>query len=186
MPTLAVLLPQFLGVLQQTEIITGHAFVTHEGQKSALFDAVVQHTRHLNDFPIQNILIALAGAGFVLLLFKRIWWPAAVWLLLVVSIVHSSAPFGGPIGALTGKYSDLFYSDPRRLSAVVTLLLAPMAGRRAVLRGAAGGGLGRGRLTAARRRLHPDRRVLDRRHRGPAGRRHASGWPGTTSPGTAS
>jgi len=127
-PTLAVLLPQFLGVLQQAEIITGHAFVTHEGKKSALFDAIVQHTRHLNDFPVQNILIVLAGVGFVLLLIKRIWWPAAVWLLLVVSIVHSSAPFGGPIGAITGRYSDLFYSDPRRLSGVVTILLEPMAG----------------------------------------------------------
>lgn len=126
--TLTVLLPQFLGVLQQAEIITGHAFVTHEGKKRALFDAIVQHTRHLNDFPIQNILIVLAGAGFVMLLLKRIWWPAAVWALLVVSIVHSSAPFGGPIGAMTGKYSDLFYSDPRRLSAVVTMLLTPMAG----------------------------------------------------------
>ena len=127
-PTLAVLLPQFLGVLQQTEIITGHAFVTHLGKKRALFDAIVQHTRHLNDFPIQNIIITLAGIGFLLLLFKRIWWPAAVWALLVMSIVHSSAPFGGPIGTIAGTYSDLFYSDPRRLSAVLTLLLTPMAG----------------------------------------------------------
>ena len=127
-PTLAVLLPQFLGVLQQAEIITGHAFVTHEGKKRALFDAIVQHTRHLNDYPIQNVIVALAGVGFLLLLAKRIWWPAAVWLLLIVSIVHSSAPFGGPIGAVTGKYSDLFYSDPRRLSAVVTMVLTPMAG----------------------------------------------------------
>jgi len=127
-PTLAILLPQFLGVLRQTEIITGHTFLTHEGTKRAVFDAVVQHTRHLNDFPIQNILIALAGAGFLLLLFKAIWWPAAVWLLLVVSIVHASAPFGGPLGAVAAAYSDLFYADPRRLSAVVTLLLTPMAG----------------------------------------------------------
>ncbi|MCI4674282.1 DUF6541 family protein [Candidatus Mycolicibacterium alkanivorans] len=126
--TLAVLLPQFLGVLQQAEIIVGHAFLTHQGRKRALFDAIVQHTRHLNDFPIQNLLIALAAAGFVLLLIKRIWWPAAVWALLVISIVHSSAPFGGQVGAITGRYSDLFYSDPRRLSAVVTMLLAPMAG----------------------------------------------------------
>jgi hypothetical protein len=66
--------------------------------------------------------------GGVILLVRRIWWPVAVWLVLVVSIVHSSAPFGGPIGAITGKFSDLFYSDPRRLSAVVTMLLAPMAG----------------------------------------------------------
>lgn len=125
---LLVLVPQLRGLLRQAEIIAGHAFVTHEGRKRALFDAVVQHTRHLNDFPIQNILIALAGAGFLLLIFKRIWWPAAVWLLLVVAIVHSSAPFGGPIGRFTGIYGDLFYSDPRRLSAVVTMLYVPMAG----------------------------------------------------------
>jgi hypothetical protein len=127
-PTLAVLLPQFLGVLQQAEVIAGHAFLTYQGRKRTLFNAIVQHTRHLNDFPIQNILIALAAAGFVLLLIKRVWWPAAVWLLMMVAIVHSGAPFGGPFGAVISKYSDLFYSDPRRLSGVVTLLLTPMAG----------------------------------------------------------
>lgn len=128
LPALLALLPQFLGVLQQAEIIAGHAFVTHEGKKRTLFNAVVQHTRHLNDFPIQNALIVLAGVGFVLLLTMRIWWPAAVWVLMIISIVHSGAPFGGPIGSIVGKYSDLFYSDPRRLSAVVTMLLTPMAG----------------------------------------------------------
>ncbi len=127
-PTLAVLLPQFLGVLRQKEIITGHEFLTYQGRRRALIDAVLQHTRHLNDFPIQNILIALAAAGFVLLLVKRIWWPAAVWLLLVTAIVYSSSPFGGPLGALVSCYSDFFYSDPRRLSGVVNLLLTPMAG----------------------------------------------------------
>ena len=62
-PTVLLLLPQFVGVLQQAEIIAGHAFVTHEGKKRALFDAVVQHTRHLNDYPIQNMLILLAAIG---------------------------------------------------------------------------------------------------------------------------
>ena len=128
LPTLLVLLPQFLSVLQEAEIITGHEFLTYEGRKKALLDAVVQHTRHLNDFPIQNILIALAGAGFVLLLVRRIWWPAAVWLLLVGSIVWSSAPFGTPAAFVFRHYSGLFYNDPRRLSGVVTLLLTPMAG----------------------------------------------------------
>lgn len=155
-PTLLALLPQFLGVLQQAEIIAGHAFVTHEGRKKALFDAVVQHTRHLNDFPIQNIVIALAAAGGVLLMLGPVWasgswflnrppdqrvleprwsavrraplWVAAVWLLLALAIVHSSAPFGGPAGRVISLYSDLFYSDPRRLSGVITLLLTPMAG----------------------------------------------------------
>jgi hypothetical protein len=127
-PTVVLLLPQFLGVLQQAEIIEGHEFDTHQGKKKALFDAVVQHTRHLNDYPIQNALILLAAIGFVVLLVRRIWWPAAVWLLLMYAIIHSSAPFGGAVGAVTAKFTDLFYSDPRRLSAVVTMLLAPMAG----------------------------------------------------------
>ena len=127
-PTLVLLLPQFLGVLQEAEIIVGHAFVTHEGKKRGLIDAVVQHTRHLNDFPIQWVLILLAAVGAVILVVRRIWWPLAVWLLLVVSIVHSSAPFRGPIGTLTGMFSDLFYSDPRRLSAVITMLLYAAVG----------------------------------------------------------
>ncbi|MDT5281173.1 MAG: D-galactosaminyltransferase [Mycobacterium sp.] len=127
-PTVVLLLPQFFGVLRQAEIIVGHAFVTHEGKKRGLIDAILQHTRHLNDFPIQWVLIILAAIGAVILLARRAWWPVAVWLLLVVSIVHSSAPFGGPIGTLTGKFSDLFYSDPRRLSAVVAMLLAPAVG----------------------------------------------------------
>jgi hypothetical protein len=124
----ALLLPQFLGVLRQAEIIVGHAFVTHEGKKRGLIDAVVQHTRHLNDFPVQWPLIILAGIGAVILLARRIWWPLAVWLLLVAAIVHSSATFGGPIGTLIGVFSDLFYSDPRRLSAVVAMLLTAAAG----------------------------------------------------------
>jgi D-galactosaminyltransferase len=128
-PTVALLLPQFFGVLQQTEIIVGHAFVTHEGKKRGLIDAMVQHTRHLNDFPIQWTLIVLAAVGAVILVYRRIWWPLAVWFVLVVAIVHSSAPFGfGSIGALIGKFADLFYSDPRRLSAVVTMLLASAVG----------------------------------------------------------
>ena len=126
-PALLIMLPQVLGVLQQADIIVGHAFVNHLGKKHSLFAAIVQHTRHLNDFPIQNALIALAAIGGLVMLIKKIWWPLAVWLILIVSIVHSGAPFGGPIGAITGKFSDLFYSDPRRLSAVVTMLYAPMA-----------------------------------------------------------
>ena len=62
-PTVLVLTPQFIGILRQAEIIVGHAFVTHEGKKKALFDAVFQHTRHLNDFRVQYALIALARSA---------------------------------------------------------------------------------------------------------------------------
>ena len=131
-PTVLLLLPQFLGVLQQAEIIVGHAFVTHEGKKRG----AVRRGRAAHQAPQR--LPDPEGADHrwprsarSILVVRRIWWPLAVWLLLVVSIVHSSAPFGGPIGALTGKFSDLFYSDPRRLSAVVTMLLTATVGHRA-------------------------------------------------------
>ena len=127
-PSALLLLPQFAGILKEADVIVGHAFVTHEGKKKALFDALVGHTRHLNDFPIQYALMALAGVGALILLVRKIWWPLAVWLLLVGAIVHSSAPFGTVIGGVLGKFSDLFYSDPRRLFAAIALLLAPMAG----------------------------------------------------------
>lgn len=127
-PALVILLPQFVGILRQAEIIAGHAFVTGEGKKRALIDAAVQHTRHLNDFPIQWALIVAAAAGAVVLVAKRVWWPLAVWALLVVAIVHSSAPVHGAVGRVIGLFSDTFYSDPRRLSAVVTMLLTSAAG----------------------------------------------------------
>ncbi|HEY7053754.1 MAG TPA: DUF6541 family protein, partial [Mycobacterium sp.] len=127
-PGVALLLPQFAGVIKQADIIAGHAFVTHEGKKKALFDAFAGHTRHLNDFPIQWALRVVAGVGAVILAVKRIWWPLVVFLFLAAAIVYSSAPFGTVFGTALGKFSDLFYSDPRRLTAVITLLLAPMAG----------------------------------------------------------
>jgi hypothetical protein len=147
-PAGLILVPQFIALLHQADVISGHQFRTGLGRKRSLLNAVLQHTRHLNDFPIQNIVIGLAGVGAVILLVKKVWWPLAVWLLLVVSIVRSAAPFGGLIGLVTGKFSDLFYSDPRRLSAVVTMVLAPMAGIAL--------------LTLAATAVSAARRVLDR------------------------
>ena len=74
----------------------------------------------------------------------RLFTGVFVFPLLIASIVHSGAPFGGPLGVITGKFSDLFYSDPRRLSAVVAMLYAPMAAIglcALVLLGAAAAGL---------------------------------------------
>jgi hypothetical protein len=127
-PTVLILAPQFLGVLRQTDIITGHSFPSFKSRKQGLIDAILQHTRHLNDFPTQYGLIVLAGIGMAILLYKKIWWPPALWLWLIVTIVYTGAPFHGPIGNAIEAFSQFFYNDPRRLSAVVTILLEPMAG----------------------------------------------------------
>ncbi|WP_406813646.1 DUF6541 family protein [Mycobacterium sp. M23085] len=126
--TAAILLPQFISVRQQEDIIAGHSFLTHLSKKRGLFDAVFQHSRHLNDFPYQYGLMALAILGGAMFAYKRIWWPLAVWLLLVVVDVDAGTPLGGPVGAIAGAFGEFFYKDPRRISAAITLLLMPMAG----------------------------------------------------------
>ncbi|OBI28663.1 DUF6541 family protein [Mycobacterium sp. E2238] len=123
-----ILLPQFISVRQQEDIIAGHSFLTHLSKKRGLFDAVFQHSRHLNDFPYQYGLMSLAILGGILFAYKKIWWPLAVWLLLVVVDVDAGTPLGGPLGALAGAFGEFFYKDPRRISAAITLLLQPMAG----------------------------------------------------------
>lgn len=127
-PAGLLLLPQLLSVRRQAEIIAGHSFLTHEGRKSGLRDALLLHTRHLNDFPIQYALVGLCAVGAAVLLYKKVYWPLALWAVLVVGVVQSSAPLGGPVGRTLGTFTDLFYSDPRRIMAAMTLLLIPMAG----------------------------------------------------------
>ncbi|MDA3659011.1 DUF6541 family protein [Mycobacterium xenopi] len=127
-PSGLVLLPQFISVKQQEDVIAGHSYLTYLSKKRGLFDAVFQHSRHLNDFPVQYALIALAAAGGLILLVRRIWWPLAVWLVLIVANVDAGTPLGGPIGTLAGGLGEFFYKDPRRIAAATALLLVPMAG----------------------------------------------------------
>lgn len=126
-PTGLVLAPQFLGVLRQADIIAGHAFPSFKSAKQGVIDALLLHTRHLNDFPTQYGLLALIYLGMAILLHKRIWWPPAVWLVLTVATIYSGAPFRNPAGRVIEEFSQFFYNDPRRLAAVVTMLVTPMA-----------------------------------------------------------
>ncbi len=123
-----IMLPQFISVKQQEDIIAGHSFLTYLSKKRGLFDAVFQHSRHLNDFPVQYGLSALLAVGGLILLAKRVWWPLAAWLVLVVVNVDAGTPLGGPIGTVAGALGELFYKDPRRVAAATTLLLPPIAG----------------------------------------------------------
>ncbi len=127
-PTALILAPQFIGVAHQADIIAGHAFPSFKSVKQGVIDALLLHTRHLNDFPTQYGLVALSAIGMAILLYKRIWWPPVLWLVLTVATIYSGAPFHNPLGSAIEEFSQFFYNDPRRLSAVVTMLVTPMAG----------------------------------------------------------
>ena len=126
-PAVLILAPQFIGVAQQADIIAGHAFPSFKSVKQGVIDALLLHTRHLNDFPTQYGLVALSAIGMGILLYKKVWWPPALWLLLTVATIYSGAPFHNPLGSAIEEFSQFFYNDPRRLSAVVTMLVTPMA-----------------------------------------------------------
>ena len=127
-PTALILAPQFIGVAHQADIIAGHAFPSFKSVKQGVIDALLLHTRHLNDFPTQYGLIVLSAIGMAILSYKRIWWPPVLWLVLTVATIYSGAPFHNLFGAVIEEFSQFFYNDPRRLSAVVTMLVTPMAG----------------------------------------------------------
>ncbi|MGA8330667.1 MAG: DUF6541 family protein, partial [Mycobacterium sp.] len=126
-PAGLILAPQFIGVAQQAGIIAGHAFPSFKSVKQGVIDALLLHTRHLNDFPTQYGLVALSAIGMAILLYKKVWWPPALWLLLTVATIYSGAPFRNPLGSAIEQFSQFFYNDPRRLAAVVTMLVTPMA-----------------------------------------------------------
>jgi hypothetical protein len=126
-PAVLILAPQFIGVAKQADIIAGHAFPSFKTVKQGVIDALLLHTRHLNDFPTQYGLIVLSGIGMAILLYKRIWWPPVLWLVLTVATIYSGAPFHNPLGSAIQQFSQFFYNDPRRLSAAVTMVATPMA-----------------------------------------------------------
>ncbi|HXO46044.1 MAG TPA: DUF6541 family protein, partial [Mycobacterium sp.] len=74
-PAGVILAPQFIGVAKQAGIIAGHAFPSFKSAKQGVIDALLLHTRHLNDFPTQYTLVVLGYVGMAILLYKRIWWP---------------------------------------------------------------------------------------------------------------
>ena len=126
-PTALILAPQFIGVLKQADIIAGHAFPSFKSAKQGVIDALLLHTRHLNDFPTQYGLVVLMYIGMAILLYQKIWWPPAVWLVLTVATIYAEAPFHNLFGSAVEKFSEFFYNDPRRLTSVVTMLVTPMA-----------------------------------------------------------
>ncbi len=122
-----ILLPQFLCVTQQEDIIAGHSFLTYLSMRHGLFDAVFMHSRHLNDFPYQWGLSLLCAIGGFIMLVKKIWWPLAVWLTLIVINVDAGTPLWGPFGRVAGLFGEFFYKDPRRIAAATTPLFNLMA-----------------------------------------------------------
>lgn len=122
-----ILLPQFLSVTKQEDIIAGHSFLTYLSMRHGLFDAVFMHSRHLNDFPYQWALSFLCAVGGFIMLVKKIWWPLAVWLLFIVINVDAGTPLRGPFGRVAGAVGEFFYKDPRRIAAATTPLFNLMA-----------------------------------------------------------
>ena len=143
------------------------------------------HTRHLNDFPTPYGLIVLSAIGMAILLYKRIWWPPVLWLVLTVATIYSGAPFRNPLGAAIEGFSQFFYNDPRRLSAVVTMLVDADGGNRDIRLGLSGSGRGQTTGPTAHQAVHPTAGIrVGFGHGGPVGDRHRADGPALLSTDT--
>jgi len=104
-------------------------FPSFKTVKQGVIDALLLHTRHLNDFPTQYGLIVLAGIGMAILPVQ-----AESGGRRCCGWCSPSRPFirgrQFPQSARrrqSNSSASFFYNDPRRLSAVVTMLATPMA-----------------------------------------------------------
>ncbi|MGL4306825.1 MAG: DUF6541 family protein [Mycobacteriaceae bacterium] len=122
------LTPQLIGVMQESGTITAHDYRQPVTKLHALIQGLTQHTRHLEDWPIQFGILAFSAIGLSVLLYKKVLWPLLLWGFFVLTIVHGTNPFHGILGECLSTVTGLFYNDPRRLSTVVCILLVPMAG----------------------------------------------------------
>lgn len=156
----ALVLPQWLAGASQGDEILATTLTVETSRAGSLWMAMFQQTLHADTLPVPVLVLALAVIGLVFLAAHRTWWPLALYVLFVVTLVNALVPFTGVlrgVGSAIALFGGLYYNTPTRLSFVLALVIAAFAGVGAVglasvRRGwVRAGPAGRGPMTVPRR-----------------------------------
>ncbi len=93
-----VMLPQFLSVRQQEDIIAGHAFPTYLSKKRGAVPDAVFSTPAISTTSRSSTRHCATAIGGSMLV--KIWYAGGLAKLLIVMNVDAGTPLGGPIGVL--------------------------------------------------------------------------------------
>lgn len=145
-----ILLPQISGVLGNVGGIEAYDFTDAAPRLTAVHDVFTLQNEQTIPFDPPWVLLGIAVAGGVFLLVRRSVWMMVVWAFLLVAAVDATESIGGLPSDAIRKFSNAFYTDPRRIEYVIALIVVALAG--------VGIGLAIHGARCALRRWVPDRR----------------------------
>ncbi|MGL4305345.1 MAG: DUF6541 family protein [Mycobacteriaceae bacterium] len=138
--SLALLIPQILGVFIGEDEIGAFTFFESTNRAVSWEKVLTLHTRHLEDVATPWIVLFFSLMGLLALIRMRQWWLVGLWSFLALCTVNAVQKFdiGLPnfmqsdsyhsLGDVFLAVTSLFYNDPRRLSYVLSMLVAVAAG----------------------------------------------------------
>lgn len=123
-----VLVPQFLSISANAEDISSFEFTTGGSRWMTWVDSMSLQVRHVRDFGVRWVVLAIAVVGFLVLIRRGIVWALALWAFFIVVCVNAMQPIGNIVGEVFHLIGSVYYNDPRRVGVVLAVIVAACAG----------------------------------------------------------
>lgn len=123
-----VLVPQFLSISANAEDISSFSFTTGGSRLMTWVDSMSLQVRHVRDFGVRWVVLAIALLGFLVLIRRGIVWALALWAFFIVVCVNAMQPIGNVVGDVFHLIGSVYYNDPRRVGVVLAVVVAACAG----------------------------------------------------------
>lgn len=123
-----VLIPQFLSISANAEDISSFSFTTGGSRWMTWVDSISLQVRHVRDFGVRWVVLAIALLGLLVLIRRGIVWALALWAFFIVVCVNAMQPIGNVVGDAFHLIGSVYYNDPRRVGVVLAVIVAACAG----------------------------------------------------------
>lgn len=123
-----VMLPQIRSVMGEQTSIQSYDFSRSASRLTSVHDAFTLTNQWTGPFPTPWVLLVFAVLACAVLLVRRHVWMMLVWAVLLLVVSDAITPLGGTATDLIGKFSNAFYTDPRRIQYVVALVVVALGG----------------------------------------------------------
>lgn len=124
----ATLLPQLLSISGEADDISAFTFQTHDSRAENWGKAATLQVRHVQDWGIRWVLLAVMILGAIALIARLVVWPVLAWAGYMVLCVNAMNVFGNDVGGWLRAAGSIYYNDPRRLGVVMAMIGAAAAG----------------------------------------------------------
>ncbi|AVZ38542.1 MULTISPECIES: DUF6541 family protein [unclassified Dietzia] len=122
------LLPQVLTVSEDADEISAFQFEIDADRAAVWGRAVALQVRHVQDWGVRWVLLALAVLGVLVLVRRLVLWPILLWAGVLVVCVNSMSMFGNWTGGVLRGIGSIYYNDPRRIGVLLAVLVAAAVG----------------------------------------------------------